>query len=62
MTTKWGTTDRVYYCEVHDSMIRKLTVELSDEPQCDWALASHIPSFVEPCVIAIMKLVADGSG
>lgn len=57
MTTKWGTTDRVYYCEIHDSLVRKWSSDVSDDPQCDWAVASQIPSIVEPCSVEVMLLV-----
>ena len=48
MTTRWGITDRVWYCEVHDSLIRARYAE-TDHFQCDAARADQIPMAVEPC-------------
>ena len=54
--TDWGTTNRVYYCEVHDSLIRQLSAQESKEPQCDWAIAAGIPREYEPCTVEMWNL------
>ena len=65
--SRWGTTNRVYYCEIHDSLVRKADVTGLWEPsgprddiQCDWAVASKIPFVVEACTVEIPALEARG--
>ena len=54
--SKWGTTNQVYYCEVHDSLVRKTRVDEHDDSQCDSALMQHIPSWYESCTVEIWTL------
>ena len=58
--TEWAPTNRVYYCEVHDSLVRKADAEgvwgEVAQLQCDWAVASHIPFVVEACTVEIWNL------
>jgi len=54
---EWGTSDRVFYCRIHDSLIRSAAAEVGF--QCDWAQAVQIPLFYETCTREIAYLKAD---
>ena len=54
--TDWGTTNRVWYCEVHDSLIRSEFISTMNPPQCDWAIAGHIPTIYELCTVEMFNL------
>lgn len=57
MTTRWSETNRVWYCEEHDSMVRQAIMrDNAETAQCDRALILKIPLIVEECDIKLADL------
>lgn len=56
-STRWGTTDRVWYCELHDSLVRNAAMrDDTEDAQCDWARMMDVPLLYEDCVVRLADL------